>query len=81
MQSGMNYREQRGSMIANIEGAVKRIAENTYTVQSQSGHGQYNVIKSELGLLCSCPDSMFRGHLGVVCKHAYAVASNYVQQF
>ncbi|AIC16403.1 DDE-type integrase/transposase/recombinase [Nitrososphaera viennensis] len=67
----VNYREQRGKAIAETENAVRKLDENTFAVKSQSGKGEYTVINSELGYLCSCPDSLYRG---VVCKHAFAVA-------
>ena len=45
--------------------------DNTYyIVKSQSGNGTYDVIATELGWTCSCPDHV---HRGVKCKHIYAV--------
>lgn len=41
-----------------------------YTVRSQSGNGVYELMSTEQGWLCSCPDHMYRG---VVCKHIHAV--------
>ncbi|HEX9677215.1 DDE-type integrase/transposase/recombinase [Nitrososphaera sp.] len=56
--------------IAQLNGQVKRIDERNYAVRSQSGHGEYQVILSELGWLCQCPDHLYRGQK---CKHVFAV--------
>jgi transposase-like protein len=63
-------REQRGEAIAKVAGSVERIDYDEYRVRSQSGNGEYKVTLNELGWLCSCPDSMFRGSK---CKHSFAV--------
>jgi transposase-like protein len=69
-------REERGKEIAEIEGQVTRIDDNTYKVKSQSGNGEYGLIQTELGWVCECPDSLYRGgypnYKG--CKHAFAVS-------
>jgi len=39
-------------------------------VASQSGNGEYEVIKTERDWMCSCPDHIFRN---VKCKHIWAV--------
>jgi putative transposase len=49
---------------------VRRIDENSYKVKSQSGNGEYDVISTELGFVCSCPDHVYRG---IKCKHIHAV--------
>ena len=66
----MDDREVRGLAIAQLEGQIVRLDENAYRVKSQSGQGEYEVLVSEAGLVCSCPDSIFRG---VKCKHQWAV--------
>jgi len=40
-----NDRELRGQEIANTKGQVKRINEESYKVISQSGKGEYEVLK------------------------------------
>jgi hypothetical protein len=60
----------KAQSIAKLDGCVKRIDEHTYTVKSQSGKGEYDVISTELGFRCSCPDHVYRG---VKCKHIIAV--------
>jgi len=63
-------REQRGLEIANLSNQVKRVDDCAYQVRSQSGNGEYVVLNSEMGWICSCPDHIYRG---VKCKHIYAV--------
>ena len=62
-----NIREVKGQQLLN---SVKRIDANTYQVKSQSGNGFYDIISTELGWVCNCPDHMYRG---VTCKHIYSV--------
>jgi putative transposase len=63
-------REDRGRAIANTSGALTRIDENTYSVQSQFCSGAYTVVSTETGWSCGCPDHTYRA---VKCKHIYAV--------
>ena len=63
-------RQQEGLVIANIDGAIKRINELKYAVKSQNGNGDYDVCSTNLGWVCSCPDHKFRG---VKCKHIFGV--------
>jgi len=63
-------REERGKAIANTPNQIKRVDDRSYKVRSQSGNGEYEILNSELGWLCSCPDSIYRS---VKCKHIYAV--------
>ena len=63
-------RQQEGMVIANIDGAIKRISELKYVVKSQNCNGGYDVCSTDLGWVCSCPDHKFRG---VKCKHIFAV--------
>jgi transposase-like protein len=63
-------RKEQGRMIAEMNGSVNRISNTSYTVNSQSGNGSYNVTATEIGWNCSCPDHVYRG---VKCKHVYAV--------
>jgi len=66
----IDEREQRGHEIANSHDQVKRIDENTYTVKSQSNHGEYKVFKVSDEWFCECPDHVYRH---VKCKHIFAV--------
>lgn len=63
-------REERANLILKDENAIKRIDTQRYIVKSQSGNGEYEVISSEFGLGCSCPDHAYRG---LECKHILAV--------
>lgn len=64
-------RKQKGHKLAKANGQVTRIDDNTYKVKSQSGNGiEYDIIASEFGWLCSCPDHIYRGQK---CKHIFAI--------
>ena len=78
----MEARAVKGNQLAQIEGAVKRVNDGEYRVQSQRTGDWYQVYATERGLRCSCPDFQYRaglpyyGHLGKVpfkCKHIFAV--------
>ena len=75
MLSPIEPREQRGQAIAQLEGHVTRIDDNTYKVKSQTNNGEYTLIQTELGWICECPDSLYRGSYPNYkgCKHAFAV--------
>jgi transposase-like protein len=63
-------RSERAQLIVHTKGAIRRIDNHTYTVRSQSGVGQYQVVSTEHGWKCECPDHAFRT---VKCKHIFAV--------
>jgi transposase-like protein/predicted RNA-binding Zn-ribbon protein involved in translation (DUF1610 family) len=63
-------RQMRGQAIFKLGNQVKRIDEYSYKVNSQSGNGEYDVLSTELGWLCECPDHIYRG---LKCKHLFAV--------
>ncbi|GIU71207.1 MAG: hypothetical protein KatS3mg003_0686 [Candidatus Nitrosocaldaceae archaeon] len=66
-----NPRKQRGYEIANKPNQIKRLDDNHYIVKSQTAlYWDYEVIATEIGWICNCPDHMYRG---VKCKHIYAV--------
>ena len=65
-----NPREMRGLQIAQLKDQIQRIDDGTYKVSSQSGNGKYDVLSTERGWTCSCPDHQFRR---VCCKHIHAV--------
>jgi len=70
MQANGSVRCERGRQICDLGNQVRRLDENTYSVKSQSGNGEYEVRATEGGWLCSCPDSTYRGEK---CKHVFAV--------
>ncbi|MCW3986166.1 MAG: DDE-type integrase/transposase/recombinase [Candidatus Bathyarchaeota archaeon] len=63
-------RKERGKTIAIIGGQVKFFEETIFEVKSQSGNGKYEVLKTSIGWMCSCPDHIYRH---IKCKHIYAV--------
>lgn len=63
----MNIREQKAQELVNH---VKRIDNHAYQVKSQSSNNYYDVIATESGWSCSCPDFTYRQ---VKCKHQFAV--------
>jgi len=65
-----NLREEKGLQIANAKSQVKRIEENFYAVQSQSGNGEYAVSMVDNEWICECPDNKYRH---IMCKHIFAV--------
>jgi transposase-like protein len=67
---GTNPREEKGKKIVEAGDQIRRIDANHYQVKSQSHTKWYDVISTESGWKCSCPDSTFRK---VCCKHTHAV--------
>ena len=65
-----NPRQDRGIKIAQKDGQIKRLDENTYKVKSQNYQKIYDVISTESGWICTCPDYRFRK---ICCKHVHAV--------
>ena len=63
-------REERGKTIASLSGQIKIFEDSTYEVKSQAGNGKYEVLKTSIGWMCSCPDHIYRH---VKCKHIYGV--------
>jgi transposase-like protein len=70
MNPTFDYRMARGEAIAKVESNVRRIDQHEYRVKSQSGNGDYQVLSTELGWTCACPDYQYRQ---VKCKHIIAV--------
>lgn len=66
----LDEREQKGLEIANLNGQIQRIDDYTYKVKSQANNREYEILNSEVGWICSCPDHIYRG---MKCKHIYAV--------
>jgi transposase-like protein len=65
-----DHRIARGEAIANKGGQIRRMDENQYRVRSQSGLWYYDVVSTETGWTCSCPDTKYHGSK---CKHIIAV--------
>ncbi len=71
----VNLRENRGEAIARQFGWVRRLDEHSYKVHSQSGEFESDVMSTELGWLCSCPDHIYRNQK---CKHIIAVDLSFI---
>lgn len=65
-------REESGKQIANQSNQVKRINKEWYQVRAQSLNYEswYDVLLTETGLVCDCPDHQWRK---AKCKHIFAV--------
>jgi len=49
---------------------ILRLSEHHYTVKSQTTNRKYDVIGTESGFICNCPDHTFRK---ICCKHIHGV--------
>jgi hypothetical protein len=65
-----NIRYRRGCDIANQKNQIVILNRSRYSVKSQSNCGEYEVLSTEAGWICSCADHRFRN---VTCKHIYAI--------
>ncbi|HUL14345.1 MAG TPA: DDE-type integrase/transposase/recombinase [Candidatus Acidoferrum sp.] len=65
-----NSRQERGKEIAEKPDQVRRIDEDHYQVKSQSSDKWYDLISTESGWKCSCPDNVYRK---VCCKHVHCL--------
>src|SRR5579864_1209472 len=71
MKSLTNNRQDKGKEIAlNPNQQILRINDYTYHVKSQTTKREYDVISTESGWICTCPDHTFRK---ICCKHIHAV--------
>jgi hypothetical protein len=65
-----NIRFQRGCEIASKKNQIEELDRSRYSVKSQSNCGEYNVLFTEIGWICSCADYKFRN---VTCKHIFSI--------
>ena len=65
----VKMREVRGREIS-LLGEIVRLDHDLYSVKSQTRDEYYQVIKTESGWRCSCPDHVWRDQK---CKHIFAV--------
>lgn len=71
MKSLTNNRQEKGKEIAlNPNVQILRISDNLYHVKSQTTKREYDVISTESGWICGCPDHTYRK---ICCKHIHAV--------
>ncbi|MGI9010910.1 MAG: SWIM zinc finger family protein [Nitrososphaeraceae archaeon] len=66
MSKQLVNREELGKQLQN---QVQRIDDKTYCIKSLTSNKKYEIISTQLGFVCSCPDHMFRG---IKCKHIIA---------
>ena len=59
-----------GLSVTNQKNQIVRLDDLHYTVRSQSSSRVYDIISTERGWICSCPDHTYRN---VCCKHIHAV--------
>lgn len=65
----------KGEEIARQFGWVRRLDEFSYKVHSQRKDAEYDVLSTETGWSCSCPDYQFRL---MKCKHIRAVELSFI---
>jgi len=65
-------REQRAKIILSRENSVRKVNENIYLVQSQTGIGWYKVQFTTCKWICNCPAFTKHGHIEP-CKHIIAL--------
>ena len=64
----MNHRAERGRLIHEMGGQVRRVDDSTYVVLSQTmPNVRYTLVRTAGGWDCSCPDT------AAYCKHAHAL--------
>lgn len=68
-------REMKAEAIAKQFGWVKRVSESQYEVHSQRLESEYDVLSTERGWYCSCPDHVYREQK---CKHIRAVEQSFI---
>jgi len=64
-----NLREEKGKEIA-MRNDLKRVNVKRYEVRSMNRKIAYDVVSTQQGWVCTCPDHKFRK---VTCKHIFAV--------
>ncbi|MDV3277465.1 MAG: DDE-type integrase/transposase/recombinase [Nitrososphaerales archaeon] len=74
-EPALDFREMKGEEIARQFGWVRRLDEFAYKVHSQRLAKEYDVMQTEMGWACSCPDHQFRG---MKCKHVRAVELSFI---
>jgi transposase-like protein len=72
MKSQTNPREQRAKEILdNPNCHIISLDEHHYQIKSLTSNRIYDIVSTESGWICSCPDSTFRK---VTCKHSIAIS-------
>lgn len=72
MEAQQNPREARArEILENPNCHIISLDEHHYQIKSLTSNRVYDVVSTESGWICSCPDSTFRK---VTCKHALAIS-------
>jgi len=73
-------KEQKAKIILSREHAIRKVDNNIYLVQSQTGIGWYKVQWNGKEWACNCPDYTKNGHI-TPCKHLVALRIKYETGF
>lgn len=73
-------REQKAKIILSREHSIRKVDDNIYLVQSQTGHGWYKIQWNGKEWVCNCPDYIKNGHI-TPCKHLLALKIKYETGF
>lgn len=73
-------RVNRAKIILSRENSVRKVNNNIYLVQSQTGIGWYKVQWNGKEWSCNCPDNVKNGHMHL-CKHLLALKIKYDSGF
>ncbi len=65
-------REQKAKIILSREHAIRKVDNNIYLVQSQTGIGWYKIQWNGKEWACNCPDFVKNGYI-TPCKHILAL--------
>lgn len=68
-------REMKAESIAKQFGWVRRVNETQYKVHSQRLESEYDVLSTQTGWYCACPDHVYRQ---MKCKHIRAVELSFI---
>ncbi|HEV2119435.1 MAG TPA: DDE-type integrase/transposase/recombinase [Candidatus Bathyarchaeia archaeon] len=74
-EPSLDFRDIKGEEIARQYGWVRRLNEYQYKVHSQRLNAEYDVVQTEGGWFCSCPDRAYRM---IKCKHIRAVELSFI---
>jgi len=73
-------RAQKAKIILSREHAIRKVDNNIYLVQSQTGIGWYKIQWNGKEWACNCPDYTKNGHI-TPCKHLIALRIKYETGF
>lgn len=76
----LSQKELRAKIILSRENSIRKVNNNIYLVQSQTGHGWYKVQWNGKEWACNCPDNVKNGHISS-CKHILALKIRYESGF